>query len=134
MELIIKTNNPYIIDFYENKFYQTPEAGIELVLFKDIVVPARKMGFEISFGFSTTTLYENNKNHGFFIIPTDYAAKTPLRLSTSIAVIDYNNYEEINILVDNLEDYDYYANKGDKLFKICSYNLSPINVTVLAEN
>lgn len=55
-------------------------------------------------------------------------AKTPLRLSNSVGIIDAGYRGEIKGIVDNLDkEQDYCIRAGTRLFQLCSPVLGPIS-------
>ena len=53
-------------------------------------------------------------------------AKTPLRLSNSVGIIDSGYRGNIMGIVDNLDNKEYVIQENTRLFQLCSPNLSPI--------
>ena len=52
-------------------------------------------------------------------------SKTPLRLSNSVGIIDAGYDGNIMAIVDNVSDKRLCSYKGDRLFQLCSPDLSP---------
>ena len=60
-------------------------------------------------------------------------AKTPLRLSNSVGIIDAGYRGNIMAIVDNLSDEDFVIEQNTRLFQLCSPDLSPISFEVVNE-
>ena len=69
--------------------------------------------------------------HGYYLYPCCWISDTPFRMSNSPCIIDPNYRSEIIAKVDLLRSYN--VNKGNRLFQLCSYDLSPIEVEVVDE-
>lgn len=78
--------------------------------------------------------------HGYYLYPRSSLAKTPLRLSNSVGIIDWGYTGEIKAYVDNISDSTYCIDvwnqsnsesKVVKLFQLCSPNLTAIKTNVV---
>ena len=58
-------------------------------------------------------------------------AKTPLRLSNSVGIIDSGYRGNIIGIVDNLSDEDFIVEPGTRLFQICSPVLDSITFQIV---
>ena len=69
----------------------------------------------------------------FYLYPrSSMGAKTPLRLSNSVGIIDSGYRGELGAIVDNVMDVSYEINKGDRLVQICPPNLEyPMKVYIV---
>ena len=61
----------------------------------------------------------------FYIYPRSSIGKTPLRLANSVGIIDAQYRGNIIVQVDNISDDPYNIKKGQRLFQICSQDLTP---------
>ena len=61
----------------------------------------------------------------FYIYPRSSIGKTPLRLANSVGIIDAQYRGNIIVQVDNISDTPYNIKKGQRLFQICSQDLTP---------
>ena len=52
-------------------------------------------------------------------------SKTPLRMSNSIGLIDGGYRGEIMAYCDNIKDFEYTINKGERLFQLVAVDNSP---------
>ena len=70
-----------------------------------------------------------------FILPrSSIGAKTPLRLSNSVGVIDAGYRGPLGVLYDNISDSDYTINKGDRIAQLLirkNYQFKPVQVDKL---
>ena len=64
-------------------------------------------------------------------MPRSSISKTPLRMSNSIGLIDGGYRGEIMASCDNIKDYEYQVEKGQRLFQIVSPDLSSIQFTIV---
>ena len=73
-----------------------------------------------------------------YIVPrSSIGAKTPLRLSNSIGVIDSGYRGELIALYDNISDFDYTINAGDRIAQLIimpSYRFKPQIVDILPDS
>ena len=58
-------------------------------------------------------------------------AKTPLRLSNSVGIIDAGYRGNIMAIVDNLSSEDFVIEENTRLFQLCSPILGPISFEVV---
>ena len=73
-----------------------------------------------------------------FILPrSSIGAKTPLRLSNSVGLIDSGYRGELGVLYDNISDYPYTINAGDRIAQLLvmpSYRFQAKVVDILADS
>ena len=74
---------------------------------------------------------EADNKKGYFLFPRSSISKTPLRMSNSIGLIDGGYRGEIMAVCDNIKDYEFKINKGDRLFQLVSSDLSPITFEIV---
>ena len=65
----------------------------------------------------------------FYLYPRSSLSNTPLRLANSVGIIDSGYRGNIIAAVDHIGNDIYQLHKGQRLFQICSPQLSPIHVT-----
>jgi dUTP pyrophosphatase len=70
-------------------------------------------------------------SYPFFLIPRSSIAKTPLILCNSIGVIDAGYRGELAAVVRNLSSEPYVVRRGERLFQICSPDLTPFERVVV---
>lgn len=63
--------------------------------------------------------------YGYYLYPRSSLSKTPLRLANSVGIIDSGYRGELIAMVDNIRNFDYYIEKNQRLFQICSGDLFP---------
>jgi dUTP pyrophosphatase len=61
----------------------------------------------------------------FYVYPRSSIGKTPLRLANSVGIIDAQYRGNLIVQVDNISDEPYTILKGQRLFQICSQDLTP---------
>ena len=107
--------------------YQT-DSGLDLLIPEKITVPRKSTGFKIKLGIKCEPIFEDGKPRGFYLYPrSSTGSKTPLRLSNSVGIIDFTYRGELMACVDNVSDTDFVIEMGQRLFQICSPDLSPIS-------
>jgi dUTP pyrophosphatase len=74
-----------------------------------------------------------NENISYYIYPRSSITKTPLRLANSVGIIDAGYRGNIMVYVDNIKNYPFKINQGERLFQICSPTLVPISFSVVNE-
>ena len=73
----------------------------------------------------------SERNMSYYLYPRSSLAKTPLRLSNSVGIIDAGYRGNICAFVDNIKDEPYRIDQGTRLFQICSPTLEPIEYTIV---
>ncbi len=130
----IDNNQSFIKEYLEAKIEshgKTTDSGFDLPLPEDIVVPKNAIGFKIPLGIAAMPTFIDNIPRGYTLYPrSSTGSKTPLRLSNGTGIIDYEYRGEITACVDNISDIDFQACKGTRLFQLCSYDLSPISISI----
>ena len=74
---------------------------------------------------------EAKDGRAYYLFPRSSISKTPLRLSNSIGLIDGGYRGEIMALCDNIKNFDYTVEKGDRLFQLVAADSSPISYTLV---
>ena len=74
---------------------------------------------------------EPKDGKAYYLMPRSSISKTPLRMSNSIGLIDGGYRGEIMASCDNIKDYTYKVEKGQRLFQIVSPDLSPIDYSLV---
>lgn len=107
------------------------DTGADLYAVETVVVPARSVGNKIKTGVRIAL----PENWTAYIMPrSSIGAKTPLRLSNSVGVIDSDYRGELGILYDNISDSDYTINAGDRIAQLIimpAYHFKPQVVDIL---
>ena len=140
MHLKIKSDSDYIRSLYErHTSYHEGDSGLDLFVTERTVVPPKALSFKINTGISCEAFFDKSKkgNISYYLYPrSSMGAKTPLRLSNSVGIIDAGYRGNIIGIVDNLSDEEYVIEPNSRLFQLCSPTLAPItfqNVNSLSE-
>lgn len=108
------------------------DAGIDLLIPNDIIVPANVRGFTIDHGISCymRLIYEHTQLSpvlkSYYLYPRSSISKTPLRMCNSVGIIDSGYRGNILAMVDNVSDVPYEIKRGTRLFQICAPSLEPL--------
>lgn len=109
------------------------DAAADLYARETITIPAHSMANKVDTGIHIA-LPEGWLAH---IAPrSSIGAKTPLRLSNMLAVIDQDYRGPLIIMFDNISDFDYTINEGDRIAQLWvtpSYRFKAVSVDNLPE-
>ena len=132
MHLKIKPIVNHLKDYYSEKSTITStDSGLDLILPTNVVIPKNTLSFKIPLGISCEPFFVDSKPRGYTLYArSSTGSKTPLRLSNGTGIIDYGYRGEITACVDNISNDDFTAIKGQRLFQLCSPDLSPISFEV----
>ena len=123
MELNIKILNEKARLLYEKQgHFHNGDAGLDLYVVEDIEFPPMETKL-IKLGISC----EPKDGKAYYLMPRSSISKTPLRMSNSIGLIDGGYRGEIMASCDNIKDYIYKVEKGQRLFQLVAFDSSPIN-------
>lgn len=110
------------------------DAAADLYSMEEVVVPAYSYGNKLRTGVKI----QLPEGWLAFIIPrSSIGAKTPLRLSNSVGLIDSGYRGELGILYDNISGEDYHINQGDRIAQLLvmpSYRFQAKVVDILADS
>tara|TARA_Y100000389_G_scaffold175974_1_gene187140 strand:+ start:778 stop:1230 length:453 start_codon:yes stop_codon:yes gene_type:complete len=127
MHLKIKAENPSV---YENHtHYNEGDSGLDVFCPENLVVPAGATSFKVDLKIACEAFPDKEKeyNISYYLYPrSSMGAKTPLRLSNSVGIIDSGYRGNIMGIVDNLSNKDFVIQENTRLFQLCSPDLSPI--------
>lgn len=118
------------------------DSGVDLHFPKDILCEPHKttkVSLEVKCSVYNSTqqgLFENGYkreppedlnliSQPLYIYPRSSIGKTPLRLANSVGIIDAQYRGNIIVQLDNISDMSYNIKKGQRLFQICSQDLTP---------
>ena len=123
MHLKIKPLNAEVKAMYENHgHFHTGDAGLDLFVINEQTISA---------GESTLIHLEiacqTKEGRPYLLMPRSSIAKTPLRLSNSIGLIDGGYRGEIMAAVDNIKNESYTIEPGQRLFQLVAMDGSPIH-------
>lgn len=66
-----------------------------------------------------------------YMYPLRSIAKTPLRMSNSVGIIESSNRDTLNVFVDNISSQPYVIPPGASLFQLCAPTLEPIYIELV---
>lgn len=98
------------------KAIKNGDSGLDIPFPEEIAVPPGTFGFPIPLGIKVET------HCPFFLMPRSSIAKSPLRMSNSIGLIDRSYRGELIAMVDNYSDQEWRAERGTMLFQIVSFD------------
>ena len=118
MNLKIKPLSDDIYSMYKNhSHFHQGDAGLDLFITKDqVILPGTTA--RIHLGISC----ENMDSKPYLLMARSSISKTPLRLSNSVGLIDAGYRGEIMAAVDNIKDFSFSLEKGQRLFQLVSMN------------
>ncbi len=123
MKLRIKPFNKDIHKMYENHNHFHPgDSGLDIYIIENqIINPGETIRLKL--GISC----ENLDAKSYFLMPRSSLSKTPLRLANSVGLIDAGYRGEIMAAVDNIKDFAYEVEIGQRLFQIVAMDGSAIH-------
>lgn len=77
---------------------------------------------------------ENVISQPFYVYPRSSIGKTPLRLANSVGIIDAQYRGNLIVQVDNISSESYTIQKGQRLFQICSQDLTPFSCVKIVDS
>ena len=114
---------------YENHgHFHDGDAGLDLFVINEQTINAGEstlIHLQIS--------CENTENKPYLIMPRSSIAKTPLRLSNSIGLIDSGYRGEIMAAGDNIKTEDYTVEPGQRLFQLVAMDGASIHFELVDE-
>lgn len=130
LALTIKVLHPSAAVYAEHQAAYSGDAGLDIFVPEDTVVPAGARGFILNMGISTQMNHTTSgRTVSYYLYPrSSMGARTPLRLANSVGIIDAGYRGPICAILDNLSDTDYLVKRGDRLVQICSATLEPFHV------
>ena len=123
MKLKIKPFNKDIHEMYKNHNHFHPgDSGLDIYIIENqIINPGETIRLKL--GISC----ENLDAKSYFLMPRSSLSKTPLRLANSVGLIDAGYRGEIMAAVDNIKDFAYEVEIGQRLFQIVAMDGSAIH-------
>jgi len=124
------------------------DCGIDLFCPNDVKIKNSSLSNKVPMGIKCSMTF-GRMITGYYLYPrSSMGAKTPLRLSNSVGIIDAGYRGELGALLDNREndmttqqgmgeeaDFNYYRiEKGDRIVQICSPNLTYPIYPILVNN
>ena len=129
MELLIKPLNTVAAEMYASHgHFHDGDAGLDLYILEGLEIAAGETKL-IKLGISCEPM--NGK--AYYLFPRSSISKTPLRMSNSIGLIDGGYRGEIMASCDNIKDFSFKVEKGQRLFQLVAVDSSPISYKVVDE-
>ncbi len=123
MHIKIRPFNAEVKAIYENHgHFHDGDAGLDL-----FVINEQTIGSGESTLIHLEIACETPEGRPYLLMPRSSIAKTPLRLSNSIGLIDGGYRGEIMAAVDNIKDEPYTVEPGQRLFQLVAMDGSPIH-------
>ncbi len=129
MNLLIKPFSLEVKKMYEeHSHFHDGDAGLDLFVIHEQTIEAGESTF-----IHLQIACENVDGKPYLVMPRSSIAKTPLRLSNSIGLIDGGYRGEIMAAVDNIKDYSFQVTPGQRLFQLVAMDGSPIHFKIVNE-
>ena len=123
MKLKIKPFNKDIHKMYENHNHFHPgDSGLDIYIIENQNINPGET-IRLILGISC----ENLDAKSYLLMPRSSLSKTPLRLANSVGLIDAGYRGEIMAAVDNIKDFAYKVEIGQRLFQIVAMDGSAIH-------
>ena len=123
MKLFIKPHNDVARTYYEDHgHFHDGDAGLDLYVLEDVTFAPGETKL-IKLGISC----EPEDGHAYYLFPRSSIARTPLRMSNSIGLIDGGYRGEIMASCDHIKSEVFTAEKGQRLFQLVASDSSPIH-------
>ena len=105
------------------------DSGIDLICPETIVIQPNSISNKIKLNVACEPSFSDSKLRGYYLFPrSSLGTKTPLRVSNSIGLIDYEYRGVITLVVDNISNEAFTVKKGMRLCQLVSYDSSPIKL------
>ena len=129
-------NPPWAV--YDNVTNDNGDSGLDLYLPREITIPGNTRGMQIPLGIKVSMQQEKDtccsccgRPEPCALYPrSSTGARTPLRLSNSVGIIDAGYRGEVLALVDNLANEPFTLKEGERYFQICRGDLKPFTVKI----
>lgn len=131
-ELWLRPSNSEVVSLYHKHpgLQHAGDAGIDLFIPRNNVVPANARGFVIDHEISCCMISQGAQC-SYYLYPRSSLAKTPLRVANSVGIIDSGYRGSVMALVDNMSDQPFSLVEGTRLFQICSPFLSGLRLKLV---
>jgi dUTP pyrophosphatase len=128
MLLKIKPTSDMTKVLYANhETFHEGDSGLDLFFPNDLVIPGKMMVL-VDLEIQCEALSEGRRPVSFYLYPRSSISKTPLRMANSLGIIDAGYRGNLMAAVDNISVNPYTISAGQRLFQICSPDLSPITM------
>ena len=127
MVINIKILDSKAKSFYTNHgHFHDGDAGLDLYVIQDIQFEPMETKL-IKLGISC----EPKDGKAYYLLPRSSISKTPLRMSNSIGLIDGGYRGEIMASCDNIKNFNFKIEKGQRLFQLVAVDSSPISYRIV---
>jgi dUTP pyrophosphatase len=127
MKLNIQLQDTNLTQFYQERKNHKTDSGYDLFCPETVVVPPKALGFTIDFKIRCSPEFEYPC--GYSLEPRSSISKTPLRMSNSRGIIDYEYRGNIMAKVDNHSNEPFEIKAGERLFQLLMPTLVPFDVS-----
>jgi dUTP pyrophosphatase len=128
----LDTTPDIVKEYYTNfKSHHEGDSGIDLITVSDVQVDGHQVG-TLDFGIKTEMVFQH-KNVSYYLYPRSSISKTPFSMANSVGIIDAGYRGNIMAKIRNMSSEQQCVHAGDKLFQICSPDLSPIKVRIVSD-
>lgn len=131
MKLKIKCLNQYAREIYKEdneSRMERGDSGYDLYNMKNIIVPPHST-VKIGLGIACSP----DIHSGYYLYPRSSISKTSFRLANSVGIIDVGYRGEICAMIDNISGFDQEIKQGDRLFQLCSPDLTTLYISIVDE-
>ena len=108
------------------------DSGFDLFCPADVKCEGRSIMNKIGLGVACA-MEKDGKPCAYYMYPRSSISKTGLRLANSVGIIDSGYRGELTAVVDNVYESVWSISKGDRLFQICTPDLSPFSRVELVD-
>ena len=129
--LLIDSDNPDVLNFYVQRSNHVNDAGLDLYVTEDILVP--RYG-QATLNFKIRCMRLDGKGDqsrgGYYLVPRSSIVQTPFRMANSVGIIDAGYRGNIIAKIDNISARDITIGRGERLFQLCMPSLEPFSVRI----
>ena len=140
----VETKNLYSCIHNDTENWEMSDSGFDLHFPKDVIVDPNKtakISLDVKCAIYDEKSYnkiENNngalvKSQPYFVYPRSSIGKTSLRLANSVGIIDAQYRGNLIVQIDNIGNDSHIIKKGQRLFQICSRDLTPFYKVVIVD-
>jgi len=135
MHLSILPESELVENFYKNhSTYNDGDSGLDLFFIEEVIINPKETKL-VSLGIKCEAFPDKDKQHNisYYLYPRSSIYKTPLRMANSVGIIDAGYRGTIMAALDNISENPYTILPGQRLFQLCSPNLTPITFQLTNE-
>jgi len=127
MKLNIQVLDNSLVEYYKERSNHKTDSGYDLFCPETVIVPPKALGFTIDFKIRCSPDFDSPS--GYSLEPRSSISKTPLRMSNSRGIIDYEYRGNIMAKVDNHSNEPFEIRAGERFFQLLMPNLAPFDVS-----